>query len=304
MDILTITLFLALAVRMGTPLLLACLGEIYAERSGILNLGIEGTMMLGAAMGFIAAYETQNLLVGFVAAALVGSLLGLLHAIIVIFLRGNQTISGLAITFAGIGLSMLIAHEYVGKVVRGSLPVVPLFSDVPILSAFFNQNIMVYFAYVASIVMWFVLFHTRIGIEIRATGESPIVAESAGVNVERVRLICAILSGAFAGLGGAYISLIDMRSWTDLLTASKGWIALALVLVSLWNPLLALFTSYLFGALYAFQVFLRIDINLAKMVPYAATIPVLAIASKLSKRVGVPILGKPYIREEEALHGV
>lgn len=304
MDLLIITAFLALAVRMGMPLLLACLGEIYAERSGVLNLGIEGAMMFGAAMGFIAAYETQNLLVGFIVAALAGATLGFLHAFIVVFLRGNQTISGLAITFTGIGLSMLIANDYVGKVIRTTPPTIPLFKDVPILSAFFYQNVVVYFTYVVVIIMWFILFHTRIGIEIRATGESPIVVESSGVNVEKIRLVCTVLSGMFAGLGGAYISLIDMRSWTNLLTLGKGWIALALTIVSLWNPLIALLVAYLFGALYVFQVFIKIDVNLAKMVPYIATIIVLAIASKFSRRVGAPRLGRPYIREEEALHGV
>ena len=304
MDLWTATLFIALAIRMGTPLLLACLGEIYAERSGVLNLGIEGTMMLGAAIGFIAAYEAQNLLVGFIAAAIVGALLGLIHAVVVIYLRGNQMISGLAITFVGMGLSSLIAHSYVGRVIKASLPKIALFGNIPILSAFFCQSVVVYFAYIMSIAMWFILFHTRIGIEIRAVGENPIVAEVSGINVEKTRLICVILSGVFAGLGGAYISLIDMKSWTDLLTVGKGWVALALVIVALWNPLFALFVSYFFGALYAFQVFLGIDINLAKMIPYAATIPILAIASKISKRIGVPILGKPYIREEEALHGV
>ncbi len=304
MDLWVITLFVALAIRMGTPLLLACLGEIYSERAGVLNLGIEGTMMLGAAIGFIAAYETQSLLFGFLSAMAVGGLLGLIHGVVVVDLRGNQMISGLAITFVGMGLSSLIAHSYVGRVLNVDAPQIRVFEDVPIISAIFCQNVVVYLAYILSIVMWFMVFHTRIGIEIRAVGENPIVAEASGVNVEKIRLICTVLSGAFAGLGGAYISLIDMRSWTDLLTVGKGWVALALVIVSLWNPLFALFISYFFGALYAFQVFLGIDINLAKMIPYAATIPVLAVASKLARRLGIPVLGKPYIREEEALHGV
>ncbi len=303
MDVWTLTLFLALAVRLGTPLLLACLGEIYAERSGVLNLGIEGIMMLGAAVGFIVAYETENILLGFLAATIAGAFLGLLHAFITIFLRGNQIISGLAITFVGIGLAMLLGRPYVGMVIRSRVPEVRIFDDVPIVSAFTCQSIVVYFAYVAAVVMWFILYHTRIGIEIRAVGENPIAAESSGIDVTKLRIICVILSGVFAGLGGAYVSIVDMKTWNDLLTLGKGWVALALVIVSLWNPIIALFVAYFFGALYSFQVFLGIDINLAKMIPYASTIVVLAGASRIAGRIGAPTLGKPYIREEEALHG-
>ena len=198
----------------------------------------------------------------------------------------------------------MIGYNYVGKPLRIHAPEVSILKNVPIVSAFLCQSIVVYIAYFIAILMWFILFHTRVGIEIRAVGENPIVAETSGINVERIRLFCVMLSGAFAGIGGAYVSLVEMKTWTDLLTVGKGWVALALVIVSLWNPLLALFVSYLFGALYAFQVFLGININIAKMFPYLATILVLAVVSKISKRIGVPVLGKPYIREEEALHGV
>jgi len=308
MNIWALTLLLALAVKLGTPLLLACLGEIYSERSGILNLGIEGIMMLGAAVGFAVAYETNSILLGFISAAIVGALLGLIHAFVTVDLRGNQIISGLAITFVGIGLATLIGHKYIGKPLRLRVPILRIFSDVPILSAFFTQDVVVYFAYLVSILLWFILFYTRIGIEIRATGESPIAAEASGVNITLIRYVCVMLSGLFAGIGGAYISLVSLQHWSDLITIGKGWIALALVIVSLWNPIYALIIAYLFGILYAFQVLLPenwgIDIHLAGILPYATTIVVLTFASKLKARIGTPILGKPYIREEEALHGV
>lgn len=305
-DVWTITALLSLAVKFGTPLLLACLGEIYCERAGVLNLGLEGCVVLGAAVGFVAALLSESLLLGFVAAALSGALLGLIHAVVSVHLRGNQIVSGLAITIIGSGVACVVARSYIGLRLTLSVPEVRLPVRLPVVSAFVEQDVVVYASIVLAIVMWFVLRYTRFGLVLRAVGESPIAAEMAGVDVCAVRTVGCVLSGSLAAVGGAYLTLVYMRTWSELVAVGRGWIALALVIVSLWSPLRAVACAYLFGSLYALQVVFQamgLNVHLVRMIPYVATIAVLAIASRLQRTIGAPVLGRAYIREEEALHG-
>ncbi len=311
MDLDTITVLLSIAIEMGTPLLLASLGEIYAERAGVLNLGVEGIMSVGAVTGFVIAYTTNSALLAIIGAAVVGAMLAAIHGFVTVYLRGNQIISGLAITMMGLGISSLIGLPFIGEkipILLYEIPI-PLLADIPIIGAFFNQDAIVYLSYALTVILWFILFKTRIGYELRAVGESPIVADTAGINVNLVRFLATIFGGALAGIGGSYYSLVIMKMWIENLTLGKGWIALALVILALWNPLKALAGAYLFGFIDALTIHLQIygfNVYILGIFPYAITIIVLTLSViRLKGRefIGPSALGKPYIREEEALHG-
>jgi len=298
------------AVEAGTPLLLATLGEIYAERSGVLNLGVEGMMLMGAATGFMVTFVTHNPLLGVVAAAVVGVLLSLVHAFVSITLRANQVVSGLALTMIGLGLSSLIARKFVGLPLPVRIPTIPIpgLSQIPIIGpGFFNHDPLVYFSYACVAILWYVLYKTKMGAAIRAVGENPAAADAMGVNVFLVRYLCVALGGGLAGIAGAYLSLVYAPMWIENMTAGRGWIAIALVVFALWDPLRAMIGAYLFGGLEAAQFTLQargIDPSLLGMLPYIATIIVLLIGVKetLRKRIGAPAaLCKPYYREERTL---
>ncbi len=300
-----------IAVRAGTPILLATLGEVYAERSGVLNLGVEGMMIMGAVAGFVTAYLTGNVLLGFLAAVLAGVSIAFIHAFVSVTLRGNQVISGLALTMLGLGLSALIGRSYVGAKLPFSILTVkiPVLSKIPVIGpSLFNQDLVVYFSYILVAILWWLLYHTKLGISIRAVGEDPSAADSAGVNVYAIRYACTLLGGALAGLGGAYLSLVYTPSWIENMTAGKGWIAIALVIFAMWDPIRAMVGSYLFGGLEALQYYLQLtygwDPCLLGTIPYVATIIALlfGVSETLRKRVGAPsALGKPYFREEKTL---
>lgn len=302
-----LTELLAMMISAGTPLLLSTLGEIYAERSGILNLGVEGMMALGAVVAFYVALTTGNPLLGLSAAALAGLILSSLHAFVSITIRSNQVVSGLALSMLGVGLSSLIGKRLIGIPLRYVLEKleVPLLKDIPLLGAFFRQNALTYLSYFLTALLWFILFRTKIGICIRMTGENPHAADSMGINVFRTRYLCTILGGTLAGLGGAYLSIAYTPTWIEGMTAGQGWIALALVIFAAWNPLYALAGAYLFGGVRVLQYRLQplgISPPLLQTLPYVCTIAVLTAFSteKLRRRLGAPsALGKPYSREEK-----
>jgi len=292
----------------GTPLLLATLGEIYAERSGVLNLGVEGMMIIGAYAAFSVAYATGNPWLGIGAGAIAGGAFSLIHAFACITLRANQVVSGLALTMLGLGLSGVLGRGLEGFPLFSSLRgvTVPGLHRIPILGPilFEGQNLLVYIAIVLAVLLWFVLYKTRIGISIRAVGEDPATADSLGVHVARVRYLCVLVGGVLAGVAGGYLSVAYRPAWTEGMTAGMGWIVIALTIFAFWNPLLGLFGAYFFAALFhlSFRLQAWLAPELLKMMPYALAIVVLILVSRgtLQKRMGAPsALTIPYTRGED-----
>lgn len=300
------TELLTAAIEAGTPLLLTTLGEIYAERSGILNLGVEGVMALGAVTAFYVTLLTGSIPLGLSAACLAGLALASLHAFTSITIRSNQVISGLALAMLGLGLSSLMGKALIGIPLPNPLERVeiPLLSGISLIGAFFRQNPMTYLTYVLTVVLWFILFKTRTGVCIRMVGENPRAADAVGVNVNLTRYLCSLLGGALAGLGGAYLSTAYTPAWVEGMTAGQGWISLALVIFAAWNPLYAPIGAYLFGGIRVLQYRLQplgVSPPLLLSLPYVCTIAALAVFSseRVRRRVGAPAaLGKPYSREE------
>ena len=306
------------AIAYGTPLLLAGLGELLTERSGVLNLGVEGMMLMGAVTGFfvsqsIHADPTLALVIAVLAAAAAGAAMALIHAFLAVTVRVNQIVSGLALTiFAGIvGLS-----SYLGKVwgVGGQHGIHQFtrvnllgLQDVPVLGPIlFHQDALVYLSWVLALVTSLYLFRTRIGLYVRAVGESPRTADAMGINVTVYRYVHTIVGGALAGVGGAYFTLAIAPIWTDGLTAGDGWIAIALVIFAFWRPDLLVAGAYFFGLVaslgFNLQTFgVRLPAEFFSALPYAMTVLALWVASAswASRRLGTPAaLGMPYSREE------
>jgi simple sugar transport system permease protein len=277
---------LAAAVQSGTPILFATLGEIFTERTGILNLGVEGIMIVGALSGFLVAKITGNPAVAFFAAGLAGAAAASLHGIVCIIFQGNQVVSGLALTILGVGFANYLGAAYVGQAAPGFDPLsIPLLSQIPLLGPiFFRQDLLVYLTYLIPPLMWLFLYQTRYGLSLRAAGENPAAAIAAGVNVVACRFVGVLVGGFFIGLGGAYLSLAYTHLWTNNLTGGRGWIAVALVIFAFWRPSRAIFGAYLFGGVMALQLRLQasgtqIPSSLLLMLPYALTIGVLILAS-------------------------
>lgn len=300
---------LASGIIAGTPILLAALGEMLSELSGVLNLGVEGMMLAGAVCGFMVALNTGDPWWGLLAAVIAGGLMALIHAFLTITLRANQVVSGLALTIFGTGLS-----GYIGKSLIGlPLPVtfrpviIPVLSDIPVLGPIlFQHDVLVYLSYALVALLWFFLFRTKKGLELRSVGENPGAADLAGINVFRMRYVFVIAGGMLAGLAGAYLSLAYAPSWLENMTAGRGWIAVALVIFATWHPGKALLGSFLFGTIdvlgFHLQNFgIMIPSFFLKMLPYFITIAVLIVVTRETKtrRVAAPeALGIPYNREE------
>ena len=304
-------------VAAATFFLIPTLGEILAERSGILNLGVEGMIIAGAAGSFTATYITNNVGIGILAGMLVGGILAFLHAIITISLNRNQVVSGIALTILGTGLSGLLGRPFVGRplpqeVIQPMQPVsIPGLGNIPFigpaLSIFLEQDIIVYVSYILVPIFWFFIFKTRPGIMIRTIGENPTAAYSQGVNVVRIRYICVVIGGMLCGLGGAYLSLSWLQMWTEGLTGGMGWIVIALTVVGFWHPVGAFVGAYIFGTFsvleYMFQP-LGIHAALVKMLPSVSTIiflvfwGILLTRGKVKRIVGAPsALGKPFEKD-------
>jgi simple sugar transport system permease protein len=292
----------------GTPLLLATLGEIISERSGILNLGIEGVMSVGAVTAFIVTFTTGNPWLGMLAAILVGMVLSGIHGFVSIGLRANQVVSGLAITMLGLGLSGLFGKPYIGRPLPNRMPrlEIPGLSDMPIFGRlFFNHDWYVYLSVIIGIIIWFILKHSSIGITLRSVGENPKAAESQGINVNRVKYFAVMTGGGLAGMAGAYLSTAYSGSWNEGITAGRGWIVIALTIFALWQPGGAFLGAYLFGGIFVLQYMLQplgISPNLLSMLPYGATLLVLflyGLSKAGQRRMNAPAtLGEPYVRGE------
>jgi len=286
---------LAATVQSGTPILFATLGEIFTEKSGVLNLGVEGVMILGALAGFIVARHTGNPILGFVAAGLVGSLASAVHGVVCLWFQGNQVVSGLALTILGTGLANYLGTAFIGTAAPGFSPfAVPVLSTIPAIGPiFFHHDPLVYVSYLVPPLMWLFFARTRFGLGLRAAGEYPAAATAAGLNVTAYRWIGIIGGGFFMGLGGAYLSLAYTHLWTSNLTAGRGWIAVALVIFAFWRPGRAVFGAYLFGGIMALQLRLQasgtqLPSSLLLMLPYALTVIVLVLSSWRKKTSDEP----------------
>jgi simple sugar transport system permease protein len=308
---------LASAVFYGTPLYFAALGELLTERSGVLNLGVEGMMLMGAVSASVIASNMSGpswwvLLVAVCAAMIAGALCALVHAFAVITLRINQTVSGLALTIltGAAGLSSYLANVWglsgAARVHFDKLDVLGL-ADLPVLGPIlFGQPLLTYLSWVAAGVATWYLYRTRMGLHLRAVGESPETADAMGINVVRYRYGHTVVGGALAGVGGAFYSLAIITTWVDGVTSGAGWIAIALVIFGFWRPDLTLVGAYLFGAFSGLGPTLQdrqVDVppQLLSALPYLITVVVLVVVSSGSakRRLGAPAaLGVPYEREE------
>jgi simple sugar transport system permease protein len=292
-------------ITAATPLLLAALGELVAERSGVLNLGVEGMMAVGAVCGFVAADLSGQPLLGVAAAVLAGMAAAALFALLTLVLVANQVASGLALTLSGLGLSALIGDAFVGVPGLGVPHLhIPGVSDIPFVGPIlFGQDILTYLAWALAVGVWYVLFHTRTGLVIRAVGDNHVSAHALGYPVIRVRLIAVLFGGAAAGLAGGYLSLVYTPQWTPNMTAGRGWIALALVVFAAWIPLRVVLGALLFGAISYLALYLQgIGIGLPSQflssMPYLTTILVLVVISRnrVLLRVNTPAcLGQAFV---------
>lgn len=279
-------LLLTAVMVSATPIVLAAIGELVVERAGVLNLGVEGMMILGAMAGFAAAVATGVPAAGFLAGAAGGALLSLIFAVLTQLLMSNQVATGLALTLFGLGLSALLGQPYQGQRAPGVAALdIPLLSDIPVLGPIlFRHDAMLYLSLVlVAGTAWF-LFRSRAGLILRAVGENHDAAHALGYRVVRVRMLAILFGGAMAGLGGAYLSLVQVPTWTQGMTAGQGWIALAIVVFAAWRPGRLLAGAYLFGGVDALQLNLQaarvpIPVEYLTMAPYVATILVLVMMS-------------------------
>jgi simple sugar transport system permease protein len=292
------------AVKTGTPLLFIALGEVICEKSGVLNLGQEGMMLMGAVVGFLAAYGTGSAGLGVLAAMLMGCVMSLIFAVLVLHLGANQVATGLALTIFGTGLSAFIGSGVVGQTIQGFQPIaVPLLSDIPFIGKIlFSHDILVYSSFVMTFVLMFVVNRTRIGLTLKAVGENPHAANAIGIKVLRVRYLAVMFGGIMAGISGAYMSLVYTPMWVENMTAGRGWIALALVVFASWRVGRIMLGAYLFGLASIMHLVLQglgwsISPNLLAMLPYVATVVVMVIisADKFKEKLLAPrSLGKPF----------
>lgn len=300
---------LAASVRSGTPVLYAVMGEILSERAGVMNLGIEGVMLVGAFAGFSVTFATGSPALGIAAAFAAGVLITTVHAFLCIGIGANQVVSGLALSMAGGGVSALLGRDYIGKTISGMMPYkVPVLGDIPIAGPlFFNHDAMVYLSYALTAFLFWYIFKTRAGLNLRAVGENPRAADAMGLSVKRTRYFYSLLGGGLAGVAGGYLSVVYTQMWVEGMTAGRGWIAVALVIFGIWHPMRAALGCYLFGGIDALQMRMQaagtsIPAPLLLMLPYLMTLVVLTAISIRKGRgilLGAPAsLGSPFRREE------
>jgi general nucleoside transport system permease protein len=272
------------AVRAGTSVMYASLGEVIAQRAGIINLGVEGCMLAGAAAGYIVAAETGSPYLGVIAAFAAGAGLASIHAFLVVTRGANQLASGLALMFLGLGLTAFFGRPYVSRQITPlhDYPI-PVLSDVPYVgSVLFDHDVLTYAVFPLAVFLWWFVFRSRWGVMLRAVGESTESAFAAGLNPARIQYAAVMFGGGLAGLGGAQISLAYAATWVENLTQGRGFIAVALVIFAMWNPVRAMAGALLFGGAVALQLQLQargvgVSPFLLDMLPYLLTIAVLLV---------------------------
>ena len=291
-DLFTVPVILGIlysSIRLATPYLYAAIGEAFAQRSGVLNLGVEGMMLMGAYSGFYVGMTSGNLWLGLLAAAVAGGLMGLLMAVISVTLKAEQGISGIGLALFGLGLSSLLFKKTLGSVVSisGFKPVpIPLLSDIPLIGdLLFNHNLLVYGAYLLVPLAAWLLNHTTFGLKVRAVGQNPQAADTLGVSVTRIRYTTVILGGVLAGIGGASLSIGLINLFQENMTNGMGYIAVALVYFGGWRPLGVLGGALLFSFINALQLWIQVKgiplpSDIAVMMPYILTIVVLAFSTR------------------------
>jgi len=292
------------AIKTGTPLLFIALGEVICEKSGGLNLGQEGMMLMGAVVGFLAAYSTGNMAFGMLAAMAMGCVMSLIFGVLVLHLGANQVATGLALTIFGTGLSAFVGSDFVGKTIQGFNPIpIPYLSSIPYLGKIlFEHDILVYLSFIMTVLIMYVANKTRLGLTLKAVGENPNAANAIGIKVLRVRYLAIMFGGAMTGIAGAYMSLVYTPMWAESMTAGRGWIALALVVFASWRVGRIMLGAYLFGLASIMHLVLQgfgwtISTNLLAMLPYVATVFVMVIisADKFKEKLLAPrSLGKPF----------
>ncbi|MDN5315382.1 MAG: ral nucleoside transport system permease protein [Clostridiales bacterium] len=322
-----IALFLASAIRMSIPLLLGTVGESLTERSGHLNLGVEGLMMMGAATGYVVAYRTDSIILAIFAGMAGAGLGSLIYAFLTISMKTRQDVTGLALTIFGTGFANTMGKALAGTTTSEKIraftkgqpfkPDLTAVSEVPVLgpaleyisAALLQHNLFVYLSFAIAVFAYWYLFHTRPGLHVRSTGENPAAADASGIRVTSLRYLHVIVGGMFCGLGGFYISVVNVGTWLDDIIAGRGWIVVALVIFIRWHPLKAIAGSLLFGALEivgfrmqqipaigSLPIFSQYAIDLY---PYLMTIIVLVITYARKKAwQGPASLGQPYFRED------
>ncbi|MBW1649075.1 MAG: ABC transporter permease [Deltaproteobacteria bacterium] len=305
-----IVIVLVSAVKMGTPILFGTLGGVISERAGVINLGMEGLMLIGALTSFVVKLYTGSTILAVSAAAFVAGAATFLHALVCISMRASQIASGLALTMFGTGVSGLLGDSLTGKTVAPLMDIkLPILSSIPLIGKiFFMQDALVYFSYISVAVIWYLLFYTRIGLNIRSMGEAPEVCDSIGLSVMKYRYAAVIIGGMMVGIGGAYFPMVLTSFWVDNLTAGRGWIAVALVIFAFWHPGKAMFGAYLFGAAISLQLRLQlIDIKISPyflaMFPFILTIIALIIATIRNNKKKIAVmpasLGEAFFRGEK-----
>jgi ABC-type uncharacterized transport system permease subunit len=296
-------------MRMATPIIFATLGEIIVERAGVLNLGIEGIMLMGAMTGFLVSLSSGSLWLGVLASALVGMAFGLLMAFLAVYLGLSQHVSGLGITLFATGLAMFVYRLHFGS---PTVPptvqpfkeiAIPVLSAIPVIgSGLFNQYALTYVAWLLVPMVSILLYKTKAGLKIRTVGENPVVADTVGVNVNLTRTLCLIVGGAFMGVGGSFLTLAHQNMFLMDVIGGRGWVAIAMVIFGNWDPLKGTLGALIFGFLDGLQLRLqglgiKISFYLFLMIPYLLTIVALVI---VSRKATVPAgLLKPYRREEK-----
>lgn len=300
--------FLHAAIIAGIPLLLATLGETVTEKAGHLNLGVEGMMLLGAVAGFATGLYTNSPVLAILAATLAGAGGAFIYAVLTVSMRANQVVSGLALTIFGTGFSGYIGSGLIGQKLSENMtdffrPVaIPVLSKIPFIgNMLFRQDMFVYLSYLICILIGVYLFHTNMGLNLQAIGENPSAADASGISITRYKYLHVLLGGALCGLGGAYLSVVQVPQWQENITAGRGWIAIALVIFCKWNPWKAFFGAVLFGGLsivgFRLQQF-HISQHILDMLPYVVTILMLAIGRENKENSAPEAMSLPYFREE------
>ncbi|PMB50783.1 branched-chain amino acid ABC transporter permease [Fischerella thermalis CCMEE 5201] len=302
--------YLVASLRLATPLAFAALGGMYSERSGVLNIALEGMLLIGAFTGAIATFYTHNPWIGILAALISGGIVGLLHAFLCVSLYVNQLVSGLAINLVAAGLTSFLARlVFDGSSTQrlaGIEPImIPGLANLPLLGTLlFQQNIFVYLLFILVILSTYILFHTSFGLTLRAVGEYPKAAATSGISVQRVRYLAVVFGGCLVSLGGAYLSLVQVRYFAEGMSAGKGFIAIAALIFGRWHPYGSALACLLFGATEALQLRIQalgvnVPYQFLVMLPYA--IALFALVSNKTKSTPPAALGVPYFQENREL---